>query len=163
MSWVKEFKVWDKRLGCEVEGKWGIERVGNKIVIYDDNIAVFYGFSTVMPWKMEIKFCKKTLKATVEGTAFNNTGMYFYTYETTKMIKKTPENIEKLMELINLLENMPEECCETTCGQCFHFEKAGRNTRTGGWYYICAEGKTPKHCSYAFSNVVNQILRLFKL
>ena len=160
---VKTFQVWDKRLNCYVEGKWGIEKEGNKIIIYDDNVAVFYGFSTVMPWKMEIKICRKVIKATVEGTAFNSTGMYFYTYEKTKMIKKTPENIEKLMELINILENMPEEINTITCGECFHFEKGGKDTRTGDWYYYCAEGKTPKLCSYAFSNVVNQILRLFKL
>jgi len=150
---MREFEVFDKRLNSYVRGKNGVERKENEVTIYADDIAVFYGFSTVARDRLTIKFCNKIIKAIRTGTAFNSVGMYFYEFKEERRITKTPENMVKLYTLIKTLENMPDECTYITCGECLHFKEKP-------WPH-CSEGKIPSDCTHAFDNVYLKILELF--
>jgi len=86
-SVVHEIKTWDNRFQGYDYGRWGVEfKSENEIVIHNDNIAHFYGFSTIFVNRCEIKFYKKVVKVKHVGSNFQQTGMYIYESEDNYII-----------------------------------------------------------------------------
>ena len=102
---LKEFSIYNKRLGQRQTGKIGIQKINNKeFVIHADYVHMFYGFYELMTDKILVKVNKKTVWLTRRKWTYHKVGNYFYTYEIIKRPKK-----DKVMPIINKLFQLAQE------------------------------------------------------
>ena len=117
-SVIHEVRTWDRRFNGYDYGEWGVEvKSSNEVVIHNDYVVHFYGFSTVYEDRYEIKFCTKMAKVRHVYNTFNQVGMYIYEAEENYTIR----HVDVLKEFIALAtkfakENKPvafDEVCDS--------------------------------------------------
>ena len=105
-SVMYEVRTWDRRFNGYDYGEWGVEyKSGNEVIIHNDYVAHFYGFSTIYENRYEIKFCAKVAKVKHIYNTFNQVGMYIYEAEENYTVK----NISALKEFIALAVKFAKE------------------------------------------------------
>ena len=105
-SVIHEVRTWDRRFNGYDYGEWGVEyKSGSEVIIHNDYVAHFYGFSTVYEIRYEIKFRNKTAKVKHVYNTFNQTGMYIYEAEEDYTVR----NVDGLRGFIALAEKFARE------------------------------------------------------
>jgi hypothetical protein len=105
-SIIHEFSEYNRCVGRTEYGQWGVEyKSESEIVIHNDYIANFYGFSTVYENRYEIKICNKIAKVNHIYNYFHQPSMWIHEAEKNYTVK----NIEVLKKFIALAQKFAKE------------------------------------------------------